>query len=374
MKTYKVIFLILIVTVLAAFALPVSFAGPGPYGAVVVFEQNTGDLAKGDLIKAVGGVKTRDLDIIDAAAVSLPSKAAAAVLAGKKGVSYIEEDRIVAQALDESLPWGVDRVDADLVWPVTIGTGVKVAVNDTGIDLNHPDLAANIKGGFNTIDPSLQPQDDEGHGTHVAGTIAATAGNGIGVKGVAPGVDLYAVKVLGPGGGYLSDIIEGLDWAVANDMDVVNMSYGGPSANRAEQAAIRRAYNAGITLVAAAGNNYGGRVGYPGAYAEVIAVSATTIDNKFAFFSSKGKQVDLAAPGASIYSTLWDDTYAFMSGTSMASPHVAGVAALVISAKGPLSPAQVKQRLQSTADKLPGLTTNQQGAGLVDADEAALAP
>lgn len=355
-------------------------AQQAPYRAIVVFDGSVSEIGRDVLLGKFGAVKIKDLSLIDGKAVILPSKAAAAKLAKVKGVKYVDEDKIasinrkIPKKLQppQVLPWGVDRIDAELVWPTTTADPVKVAILDTGISLKHPDLVANIKGGINTINPAKSPNDDNGHGSHVAGIVAA-ANNSIGVVGVGPAIDLYAVKVLNAAGyGYFSDIIEGLQWSVANGVQVVNMSFGASSGTQSLHDAINAAYNAGITLVAAAGNSGNGNpVGYPAAYPEVIAVTATNSSDQVATFSSTGPEVDLAAPGVSIYSTYKRDTYATLSGTSMAAPHVTGAAALVINAKGLTNPADVKARLQATADNL-GVSSDYQGAGLVDADEAAL--
>ncbi|MEK7373994.1 MAG: S8 family peptidase [Thermodesulfobacteriota bacterium] len=357
---------------------------------IVVFDgQALNDAAKDELVARAGGVKIKNLNLIGGMAVYLPSKAAEKALLLESGVLRIDDDvevtalRKTAPAQPaEVLPWGVDRIDADLAWGTTTGDPVKVAILDTGIDLTHPDLAANVKGGVNTIYPLKSPNDDNGHGTHVAGIIAAQD-NEIGVIGVAPKADLYAVKVLSrTGSGYLSDIIEGLDWSIQNKMQVVNMSLGTSSNVPSFYDAIKRAYQAGIVLVAAAGNDYGGAVNYPAAYPEVIAVSATGDNDQIASFSSVGPQVDLAAPGASIYSTYKGSTYKTLSGTSMASPHVAGAAALVLNtAVGAYDldgdyawdPNEVKNKLEATAENL-GLTVpnNLYGFGLVDAEKAVL--
>lgn len=277
----------------------------------------------------------------------------------------------------EVLPWGVGRIDADYVWGgvPTTGSGINVAVIDTGIDLVHPDLTANIKGGYNAISPTKSANDDNGHGTHVAGIIGALD-NTVGVVGVAPTVNLYAVKVLNRNGsGYFSDIIEGIDWAVAHNINVINMSLGASSDVQAFHDAVIRAHDAGIVIVAAAGNDSGGAVNYPGAYPEVIGVSATDSNDLVAAFSSVGPEVDLAAPGASVYSTYKGGVYRTLSGTSMASPHVAGAVALLLSVpskcdadtSGACSPDEVKARLETTAIDLglPG-RDSQYGAGLLN--------
>lgn len=194
--------------------------------AVVVNEP-----AREALIKAHGGIITKDLPLITGKAVLLPPQAEAA-LGRTNGVVRVDPDIIVEAYAKpkptpppaETLPWGVDQIDAELAWGTSTGSGVKVAVVDTGISTTHPDLK--VWGGINTINPKKGYNDDNGHGSHVAGTIAAID-NTIGVIGVAPTASLYAVKVLNSqGSGFLSDIIEGLDWCIKNGIQVVNMSLG----------------------------------------------------------------------------------------------------------------------------------------------------
>src|SRR3989344_1015439 len=272
----------------------------------------------------------------------------------------------------QTLPWGVDRVDADL--SNHTGSGVKVCVVDTGIDKDHPDLQANIAGGRNfvakgaTVDPTKW-DDDNGHGTHVAGTIAAVD-NTIGVVGVAPSASLLAAKVLNrQGSGYLSDVIAGIDYCVQNGAKVVSMSLGSSSDVQAFHDAVDAAYASGVLLVAAAGNDYGGAVSYPAAYDSVVAVSATDSADNPASFSNVGPEVELAAPGVSILSTYKGGGYATLSGTSMATPHVSGVAALAWEANPLLTNAEVRALLQSTADDLGAVGKDDLfGYGLVDAE------
>lgn len=313
--------------------------------------------------------------------VLLPPQATRAVTQ-LAGVLRVEDDA-VAYALPakptptpspETTPWGVDRIDAEKVWPIgNTGSGVNVAVLDTGIDLDHPDLAANIKGGINTINSLKTADDDNGHGSHVAGIIAAVD-NSIGVIGVAPQASLYAVKVLSKSGsGFVSDIIEGVQWSINSNMKVINMSLGTSADVQSFHDALIDASNAGIVLVAAAGNSGPGdnTVLYPAKYAEVIAVSATDSNDTLASFSSRGPEVEVAAPGVNIYSTYKGGTYKTMSGTSMAAPHVAGTAALVI-ASGITDASAVMAKLQSTADDKGAVgKDNLYGYGVVDAQEAA---
>ncbi|PKM69673.1 MAG: peptidase S8/S53 subtilisin kexin sedolisin [Firmicutes bacterium HGW-Firmicutes-19] len=245
------------------------------------------------------------------------------------------ESEVIFTINDDSIEWGIAKVEAPKAWAQNFtGAGVKVGIIDTGIAL-HEDLI--IAGGANFVDTANSYYDDNGHGTHVAGTIAALD-NGLGVIGVAPDVSLYAIKVLNSSGsGYLSDIIEGIDFAINEQLDIINMSLGTSTDSPALHTAVDAAYNAGILVVASAGNS-GKRitsmdnVGYPAKYESAIAVAATDINNDRATFSSTGPAVEVAAPGVSVRSTYLNNGYASMSGTSMAAPHVSGHLALLIQA------------------------------------------
>ncbi|MBU4257131.1 S8 family serine peptidase, partial [Patescibacteria group bacterium] len=241
-----------------------SQAAPEPIARkIVVFK--SGVLNESDreaVIKKFGGVKIKDLKLINGKAVLLPPKAERA-LAKMEGVLRIDDDVVVEALIKgnvsakrvtsqpaETLTWGVDRIDADLVWNITTGDPIKTAIIDTGIDVKHPDLINNIKGGVSTVGYTASYNDDNGHGTHVAGIVGAID-NTIGVIGVGPEIDLYAIKVLDRrGSGYLSDIIEGLDWAIANKMQVVNMSLGTSANIESFHDAVKRANDAGIVQVA----------------------------------------------------------------------------------------------------------------------------
>jgi subtilisin len=269
------------------------------------------------------------------------------------------------------LTWGVNRVHAPAAWDVTEGAGVKVAVIDTGIDLNHPDLMGKVDGGYSAIKHSESPndyQDDNGHGTHVSGTIAALR-DGKGVVGVAPKARLYAVKVLdADGSGNLSDVIDGIIWAAKNGMQVANMSLGAPVDSPAMHRAVQYATGMGTIIVAAAGNS-GGDVGFPGAYPEVITVAASDSNDKLASFSSRGPAVDFIAPGVDVVSDKLGGGFVSYSGTSMATPHVTGLAALSVSQgwTGMSGPDGVFNQLKRAATPLPGLTADEQGNGMINA-------
>jgi len=375
----------------------VAQANDGGGRKIVVFQTGLNDAAKDKIIAHTGGAKLKNLDLIGAKAVWVPDRSAAAKLAASPGVVRVDDD-VVVEALirggisakpapsqpAEVLPWGIDRIDAELVWPSgNTANLIRVGIIDTGISNTHPDLLANIKGGVNTINPRKNWNDDNGHGSHVAGIVAAIDNN-IGVIGVGPAIDLYAIKVLDRNGsGYLSDVIEGIQWAVANNMQVVNMSLGTASNIQSFHDAVIAAKNAGIVTVAAAGNGGGSTnesVIFPAAYPEAIAVSATDNTDTIAWWSSRGPEVDLAAPGVSIYSTYKGTGYATLSGTSMAAPHVAGSAALVLNipvglydanANGKWDPDEVQKKLQDRAKDL-GTSgfDNLYGWGLVNAYNA----
>lgn len=291
-------------------------------------------------------------------------------------VRYVEEEQFDEPHYDlpdQIFPWGLDRIDAEEAHGGgNTGSGVHVAISDTGIDADHPDLAGNLGTGFATTNnectDSSHPDgncdevwdDTDGHGTHVAGTVAGIA-NTEGVVGVAPDVTLHAVKIF-PGGTH-AQIKEGLVWAADQGYDVVNMSHGG-SDSGTKKDGIEYAANAGMLLVSSAGNSgCCDSVGYPAAYDEVIAVSNVTDGDTISGSSSRGPEVDIAAPGDQIPSTWFDGEYNTISGTSMASPHVAGAGALLI--EDGEDAAGARSILEATAEDI-GLTNNEQGNGLLD--------
>lgn len=261
------------------------------------------------------------------------------------------------------IPWGIQRVLAPPTWPITQGQRIKVAVIDTGIS-RHPDLR--IAGAFNGVSRGKPAVDYNGHGTHVAGTIAAL-NNTFGVVGAGPRIRLYNVKAFRKdGSANLSDIIEGIEWCIQNNIHVINMSFGSNEQSSSLQEIIQQAYRKGIVIVASAGNEGAGsgQIDYPARLPETIAVAATTRNNRIASFSSRGIGIDLAAPGVDILSTYLRGTYQRLSGTSMAAPHVTGAVALLRSVHR-MTPLQVKRKLKRTARKLSGYGSNEQGAGLL---------
>ena len=269
--------------------------------------------------------------------------------------------------------WGVGRVKAPACWDATKGKGIYVAVIDTGI-WPHNDLKGNLLGGISFV-PGQSWVDGHGHGTHVAGTIAARM-NGSGVVGVAPSAYLYAIKVLSNGGsGNWSWLMSGLYWMrkyYGCTFDVANLSLGASSAPAAVEAYVN--YAAQTTLLVTAAGNSGGAVGYPAKYPRCLAVSAIDSSNTIPSWSCRGPEVELCAPGVNIVSTIPGNSYSYMSGTSMAAPHVAGAAALCRGTHRYLDMDHIRNILKGTADDLgnPG-KDDKYGYGRVDCNQATFA-
>ncbi len=285
------------------------------------------------------------------------------ILVDEADVEHIEIDdpveNLVLPADDEHLyavapndtyygkQWYHDTMKVVEAWNASKGEGVTVAVIDSGIDFEHPDLKDNIIGHVSTMDAG-NGYDDNGHGTHCAGIIAAVADNGIGVSGIAPKANIYSVKVLGANGaGKTSDIIQGVKAATDQNVDIISMSLGGICWDSLYQKAVDNAVGKGIVVIAASGNESTSQKSYPAAYNNVISVAATDPDNSLTNFSNYGTWVDIAAPGWNILSTLPTDFtvpdceyvekgYGYMSGTSMACPAVAGTVALMLGNNGDL--------------------------------------
>nr|WP_254767346.1 S8 family peptidase [Salinilacihabitans rarus] len=286
-------------------------------------------------------------------------------------VRYVEENGTM-HALAQTTPWGIDRVDADVAHSNgETGAGADIAILDTGIDSDHPDLQANLGSGTAFVEckggPSIcrEPWDDDNeHGTHCAGTADAVD-NSEGVVGVSTEATLHAVKVLDKrGSGSFSDIAAGIEYVADQGWDVASLSLGASSGSQTLKDAGQYAYNNGVLLVAAAGNDgpCTDCVGYPAAYEEFVAVSATSEDDSLASFSSTGPEVEIAAPGEDVYSTI-PGGYDTLSGTSMACPHVSGAGGQLM-ANG-YTNTEARQQLTDTAEDI-GLADNEQGSGLLD--------
>jgi subtilisin len=351
-------------------------------------------------------------DLVPAVAAEVPSNRVEAVKR-LPGVLYVEPDYPVYATggaaispltsvwsqfdpLTEVLPWGIARIHAPEVWlgaPPNMGAGVSVGIIDTGIDYTHPDLAANYVLGYDFVNRDWDPLDDNGHGTHVAGIIAAIddgpnvlyGGSMVSVVGAAPQVSLYIAKALDSNGvGSTSNIVAALNQAAKHGVDVVNMSIGSPFSSRTFQAACDNAYAAGVLLVAAAGNEALPWLDVPARYGSVLSVAAINEANQRASFSNYNNNLELCAPGVDVLSTMpgypvtltqapyyYQMDYDALSGTSMACPHVTAAAALVMAAHPDWTNVQVRQRLDATAADLgaPG-RDRYYGFGLVDAAAA----
>lgn len=251
-----------------------------------------------------------------------------------KLLPFVREDVLTVQEVRQKAGWEITAFNLPDTWKVTQGDGVKVAVLDTGADLEHEDLAANLLNGKNFVQPGKPPSDDNGHGSHVAGTICAL-NNDVGVVGVAPAAKVLPVKVLdGSGSGDLETVAKGVVWAADQGVDFITMSLGCPTEVPIVKKAIDYASSKGVVIFCAAGNSGKTRqIFYPAAYPNVIGIGA--IDESFnrANFSCTGPDLDFLAPGVRILSTVPTNWYAVLSGTSMANPFAVGIACLLLSHK-----------------------------------------
>jgi len=341
-----------------------------------------------DATLAEVGDALSDADVTPAAASALPGAAivapdtpdgdALADLNGHPAVAYAEPDYPVSVAITPNdsyivnsctvsggptltpCQWAPGSIGLPSAWDTTTGSAsVVVAVIDTGVQTNHPDLSGKLVAGYNTINDTTNVADDNGHGTHVAGTIAATTNNGSGVAGVCWACKVMPIKAMDAfGGGAVSDIVEGVNWAVANGADVINLSLGislpGCPTSTTLNTAITNAWNAGVIVVAASGNNADDAdtsddcVMSPASHANAIAVGAFGPTGVRAGFSNYGPELDISAPGEYIISTVPGSTYQLFNGTSMATPHIAGVVGLMISS-GITDKDAIRAQLLSTA-------------------------
>jgi thermitase len=272
-------------------------------------------------------------------------------------VEYAELDHLVHATIFPNDPghpsqWGPSKIMAPSAWDVTTGSSdIVIAILDTGVDLNHPDLNDKIVPGWDFANDDNDPQDDHEHGSHVAGIAAAETNNATGIAGISWQARIMPVKVLDENGdGFYSDVAEGVLYACSHGAQIINLSLGGSTYSATLEDAVQQAYEDGCLIVAAAGNGGGDFVDYPARFSEVMAVAATNESDIRAGFSDYGPQVEVAAPGVNIYSTLWNDKYGWKSGTSMAAPHVAGQAALIWSVCPNPTNQEVRSIIDSTAD------------------------
>ncbi len=385
MRMTRICLALCIIAALLVFSMPLFAAGKATEAEfvsdqiLVKFKSGTVEDAKGKVHKKYGGEVISEIQGIGVQVVKVP---AGKVLKkvneyiGEDNVEFAEPDYIVEAAgepndTDFGKQWGMRKILAPEAWDITSGSAdVKIAIVDSGIYSGHPDLAGQVAASAN-FTRSRTVEDKYGHGTHVAGIAAAVTDNGRGVASVAYGCTMLNVKVLEDNGrGSYSALAAGICWAADNGAKVINMSLSGPSPDSTLESAVNYAWNRGVVLVAAAGNAGTDAPQYPAGYANVIAVAATDENDGKPDWSCYGGWVDVAAPGVDIYSTIYTKRklkgsaieYVYASGTSMAAPHVAGVAALVF---GRVTDSngderlndEVRTRIQSTADNKDGTIT-----------------
>jgi serine protease len=293
--------------------------------------------------------------------------------------NYVYRKSVAPNDPQYSKQWHLHNINAERAWEETRGRGVTVAIIDTGVS-KVPDLAkTEFVAGYDFVNDKATADDDNGHGTHVAGTVAQSTNNNYGVAGIAYEAKIMPLKVLsGSGGGTISDIAEAIRFAADNKADIINMSLGGGGESQVMKDAIDYAYNKGVVIIAAAGNENNNSASYPARYAHVIGVGATDAQGERAEFSNYGAGVDISAPGGGHGSKIWQETIdpdtntpviSGLEGTSMAAPHVAGVAALIKST-GITAPDEIFAVLQQSVRKIEQDPQNYYGAGQLDAAAA----
>jgi subtilisin family serine protease len=296
-------------------------------------------------------------------------------------VRYAEYDGLV-QALDVfpndpgfQYQYGLINIRAPQGWAISTGSSiVTIAVIDSGVDATHPDLVAKLLPGYDFVESDNIPQDEYGHGTHVSGIAAASSNNGMGVSGVSWGAQILPVRVLDAGGnGSYATLAAGIIWAVDHGAQILNLSLGGTAPNSTLLNAVNYATDRGALIIAASGNDGSGNLRYPARYPVVVSVGSTNSINQRSGYSNYGTGLDLMAPGESIYSTNPGGGYGFRTGTSMSTPFVSGLAAILWGMSGYGSALSVETAMEKTALDLgnPGWD-GEYGYGLIQMDAALL--
>jgi thermitase len=301
---------------------------------------------------------------------------------GQATVEYAEPNYLYLQnqidlpndlLYQEQYQWNFPVIRTEGGWNITKGMeDTVIAVVDTGVDLDHPDLRKRLTNGYNVIEDNDFPDDDNGHGTHVSGIIASETNNREGVAGITWYNKIMPIKAVGVEGyGTSFDIAKGIIWAVDHGADVINMSLGNYQTSSLLEEAIHYAYNQNVVLIAAAGNENTSRPSFPASYPQVLSVAAIDYTGGRASFSNYGDYIDVTAPGYQIASTYFNQQYASLSGTSMASPHVAGLAGLILSVNPNLKNREVMDIIENTTYDLgvPGKDIDF-GNGLIDVQRA----
>lgn len=355
-----------------------------PNEVLVRFKNSATDEMIAECLGRVNGRIDSLLEEISVTVVRIDSLSvsnAVATISACEGVRYVEPNYLAFSAdtipndTGWANPYGLVNIRAPQGWDFARGSSsIVIAIVDSGVDLGHPDLSAKIVAGYDFVNNDPIAQDDNGHGTHVAGISAAVTNNGSGVAGVSWGARLMPVKVMNAAGtGTVSDIASGIIWAADHGAQIINLSIGGklPVPSLVLQNAVNYAAGKGTLLIAASGNSGENSVFYPAAYPNVIAVGATNSSNTLAPFSNYGAEIDLVAPGVSIYSTANGGAYGFNNGTSMAAPFVSGLAAILRGLGN--SPGAVRSLMESTALDLGAAGWDMfHGSGLIQMDAAIL--
>jgi thermitase len=333
---------------------------------IVKFKDGVSKSQKGNELKKLGATEVSDVDGVESGFKVLKVgnvEAAAKALSKNPNVEYAEPNYNFSATWTpndtyyQGYQYGPQNTYTNSAWDYTRGSsGQEIAVLDTGVDYNHPDLDGKTIRGYDFVDNDYYPMDLNGHGTHVAGTAAAETNNGTGVAGMAPNTKILAVRVLDANGsGSLADIADGIRYAADAGAEVINLSLGCDCNTTTLKNAVDYAWNKGSVVIAAAGNDGVSTTFEPASYANVIAVGAVDSRDRKASFSNYGSWVDVTAPGVDIASTVPNNGYSYMSGTSMASPHVAGLAGLLASQGR--NNVQIRAAIEQTADPISGTGT-----------------
>jgi len=359
---------------------------PGDYAPdeVVVEMASSASRSQRKSLQAFGELSDSTLQDLGVTVLKVPEGSVSQTIAAleqQPGVVYAEPNYYVyAQDVIPNDPgwpdqWGPPAIRAPQGWELGRGSAnITIAILDSGVDLAHPDLVSKLVSGYDFVNHDADPQDDYGHGTQVAGIAAAVTNNHIGIAGISWGAHIMPVKVLDfSGRGTYFNVAAGILWATDHGAQVINLSLGGPtpSDSKTLKGAVDYAVGKGVTLVASAGNAYGGAVLYPAAYSGVIAVAAVDPNLVNAAFSACGPQVDLAAPGVKIFTLQLGGGTVSEDGTSMSAPFVAGAAAILLGLPGNNAPSLVAHELKTTARDLsnPGWDSCT-GYGLIQLDAA----
>jgi thermitase len=371
--------------------LPATDAGLAEYAPQQLIIRFLPGASSQALLAEISGKVFKQLKTFEAVLVTLPLGTSLVDtirrVQSASGVQYAEPNYIYRAFRIPNDPfflmkqWGPQEINTPSAWDVTTGSSTSVvAIIDTGVSASHPDFGSKILTGTNCVTPAGSTDDDNGHGTHVAGIAAAIGDNSIGIAGISWLSSILPIKVLdASGAGSAFDIACGLNFAARfaaatpGDQVVANMSLGGLAYSQMLKDAVDLAISDNVVVIAAAGNDGKATVRFPAGYPGVMAVGATDPTNARAVFSSYGSQLSVVAPGVDIYSTLPGATYGYKTGTSMAAPHVSGVAALVRAKNPTFTAAQVRSQIERTAISLPAGSTGlnpQFGWGLVNAAAA----